>query len=212
MTNEFNIANLNNAQMDVLKEIGNIGSGNAITALSKILLRKIGMDIPEIKILKINEICEILGGEEITVIGIVLNISGDISGEMLFILKLDAAQKLLDVIMKNYEDRNRTESDLYKFNEIELSALKEVGNILASVYLSAISTLTKLKIVPSIPDIACDMAGAILSVPAIEAGQYGDYVLYIASQFKDGTAKLEGDFFLIPYSDSYSILLRALGV
>ena len=102
--------------------------------------------------------------------------------------------------------------ELTEFDEIELSALKEIGNILASSYLSAMSSLTSLSILPSVPDIAIDMAGAILSVPAIEFGKVGDTVLYIETEFSEGSTKVVGDFFLIPDVESYEILLKALGV
>jgi chemotaxis protein CheC len=96
------------------------------------------------------------------------------------------------------------------FDEIERSALKEIGNILTGAYLSAISSLTDLKITYSIPDIAIDMAGAILSVPAIEFAKLGDTVLYIETEFSEGNESVLGDFFLIPVMDSYDILLKAL--
>jgi len=98
------------------------------------------------------------------------------------------------------------------FDEIEISALKEIGNILTGSYLSAISMLTNLKITYSIPEIAIDMAGAILSVPAIEFAKLGDTVLYIETEFSEGDKKVFGDFFLIPDLDSYEVLLKALGV
>jgi chemotaxis protein CheC len=98
------------------------------------------------------------------------------------------------------------------FNEIEISALKEVGNILAGSYLSALSMLTNTNIMPSVPDLCIDMAGAILSVPAVGFGSVGNSVLYIETEFTDGNEKVSGEFFLIPDVDSYEILLKALGV
>jgi chemotaxis protein CheC len=95
---------------------------------------------------------------------------------------------------------------------MDISALKEIGNILTGSYLSALSGLTNLKILPSIPDIAIDMAGAILSVPAIEFGKVGDTVLYIETEFSEGADKVVGDFFLVPDMETYDVLLKALGV
>ena len=94
---------------------------------------------------------------------------------------------------------------------MDLSALKEVGNIIAGSYLSALSSLTGLVIGPSVPSIAVDMAGAILSVPAIMFGQYGDNALFIETEFGDDVM-IEGYFILMPDEDSYDKILKALGI
>ena len=83
-----------------------------------------------------------------------------------------------------------------EFGEMELSALQEIGNILASSYLSSLSSLTGLSIMPSVPELAIDMAGAILSVPAIQFGEVGDSVLYIETGFFEGSTRVVGDFSL----------------
>ncbi|MCX7922398.1 MAG: chemotaxis protein CheC [Clostridia bacterium] len=202
----ININDLNNLQLDVLREIGNIGAGNAATALAKMLNKKVDMDIPKVKILEFKEVTDILGGAESQVIGILLNVTGDITGNIMFILDYFAAQVLVNMLM--YKPIN----DFNGFSELEFSALKEIGNILAGSYLSALSCLTNMKILPSVPDIAIDMAGAILSVPAIEFGKIGDTVLYIETEFCEGSTKVVGDFFLVPDIDSYETLLKALGV
>ena len=200
------IDDLNNLQLDVLKEIGNIGAGNAATALAKLLNRKIDMDVPRTKILGFQEVSETLGGAELPVVGILLKVSGDLTGNIMFILQQKAACMLVNMLMCRPLD------EMHDFSELEISALKEIGNILAGSYLSALSSLTNLTIVPSVPDLAIDMAGAILSVPAIEFGKVGDTVLYIETEFSEGFEKVVGDFFLVPDYDTYDVLLKALGV
>jgi len=202
----INFNDLNDLQIDVLKEIGNIGAGNAATALAKMLNKKIDMDVPKVKILEFKDVNDILGGAEILVAGILLRVTGDLTGNIMYIMELTAAHVLVDMLMGRPSDARG------EFTEMEISALKEVGNILAGSYLSSLSTLTNLKIMPSVPDIAIDMAGAILSVPAIEFGKVGDSVLYIETEFSEGSTKVVGDFFLVPDVDSYDILLKALGV
>ncbi len=202
----INIEDLNNLHIDVLREIGNIGAGSAATALAKMLNKKVNMDVPKVKVMEFKEVNETLGGAEILVIGILLGVNGDLNGNIMFILEYNAAQVLVNMLLGKPLD------ELNDFNELELSALKEIGNILAGSYLSAMSSLTNLNIMPSVPDIAIDMAGAILSVPAIEFGKIGDTVLYIETEFLDGNTRVVGDFFLIPDVESYEILLKALGV
>lgn len=202
----LSIDDLSKLQLDVLREIGNIGAGNAATALAKMLNKKVDMDVPKVKILEFRDVNDILGGAEILVIGILLRVTGDLTGDMMFILEYNAAHVLVNILMGN------DPSDMSEFSEMELSALREIGNILAGSYLSALSQLTNLLIMPSVPDMAIDMAGAILSVPAIQFGKIGDNVLYIETEFSEGSTKVVGDFFLIPDLESYDILLKALGV
>jgi len=197
---------LNNMQLDVLKEIGNIGAGNAVTSLAKMIDKRVDMAVPKARILGFDKVSQILGGEEMLVVGILLNVSGDITGSIMFILDINAARQLVNILFGNKE---ATSLD---FDELELSALKEIGNILTASYLSALAGLTNLRIMPSVPELAIDMAGAILSVPAIEFGKVGDSVLYIETEFSEGITKVFGDFLLIPDVDSYEVLLKALGV
>jgi chemotaxis protein CheC len=202
----MSFGDLNNIQLDVLREIGNIGAGNAVTALAKMLDKRVDMAVPKVKILGFKEVSNILGGEEIQVVGILLNVSGDITGNMMFTLDIRAARTLVNILLGD------STSTSIEFDDMELSALKEIGNILTASYLSALSGLTNLKILPSVPELAIDMAGAILSVPAIEFGKVGDSVLYIETEFSEGITKVFGDFLLIPDVESYEILLKALGV
>ncbi|NLM26728.1 MAG: chemotaxis protein CheC [Clostridiaceae bacterium] len=196
---------LNSFHLDVLKEIGNIGAGNAATALAKLLNKKVDMKVPQIRIMGFSEVNEVLGGAETPVVGILLSVLGDISGYILFVLEQSAANTLVNILMSKKPDEE------LEYNEITLSALKEVGNILTSSYLSALSTLTGLNIKPDVPALAIDMAGAILSVPAIEFGKTTDTVLYIETEFIEGEDRVIGDFFLVPDTESYIRLLDSLG-
>lgn len=203
--NVWDISSLNSFHLDVLREIGNIGAGNAATALAKLLDKKVDMKVPQIRIMGFSEVNEVLGGAETPVIGILLGVRGDITGYILFVLEQDAAKLLVNILM----GKNPCED--MEYNEITLSALKEVGNILTGSYLSALSTLTGLRIMPDIPALAIDMAGAILSVPAIEMGKTTDTVLYIETEFIQGRDSVIGDFFLVPDAESYTRLLKTLG-
>lgn len=191
--------------IDVLREIGNIGAGNAATSLAKMIDKKIDMKVPVVKILDFNEVPELLGGEENVVCGIFFKIEGDMTGSIMFVLEQSSAINLVDLLMP----RENAE-----FDEFTISALKEIGNILSGAYISSLSGLTNLNIKISIPAIAIDMAGAILSVPAIHFGQMSDSVLIIQNEFIEfmEAKSVDGYFFLIPDMDSYEILLGSLGV
>jgi len=200
------ISELNSFHLDVLREIGNIGAGNAATALAKLVDKRIVMKVPQIRIMKFSEVSEVLGGAETPVVGILLRIHGDIGGSMMFILDNPSSRLLVNILMGK-----PLETDL-SFDEMTCSVLTEIGNILAGSYLSALSDMTGLKIVPDVPALAMDMAGAILSVPAIEFGKNSDTVLYIENVFMDGKDSVIGDLFLIPDDLSYGKLLKTLGV
>lgn len=206
MGNGFDFGTLSSFHLDVLREIGNIGAGNAATALAKLLHKKIDMNVPQIRVMDFSEVSDMLGGAEIQVVGILLEVNGDITGNMIFILDIQSSQLLVNFLMGR-----PSQTDL-EFDEITLSALKEIGNILAGSYLTALSNLTNLKIMPSVPGLAIDMAGAILSVPAIEFGKTSDVVLYIENEFTDGVNSVIGYLFLIPDHESCNRLLQALGV
>ena len=200
-----NNESMDDIEFDVLTEIGNIGAGNATTALSQLINARIDMRVPKVELLTFAELAEVIGGAETLVAGILLSLEGDIQGSMLFILESNAARLLVQQLMGCKDDSTE------QFTEMETSALQEIGNIISGAYLSAISSLTNMLITASVPSLAFDMAGAILSVPAIEFGKLGDKALLIESQFKDMDVDISGYFILIPTLDSYSKILKSLG-
>jgi chemotaxis protein CheC len=203
---------MNDVEFDILSEIGNIGAGNATTALSKLINGRVDMRVPKVQMLEFKELAEIIGGAETLVAGILLSLVGDIEGSMLFILENQAAHHLVYRLMGGMGGMDETENR-ETFTEMELSALLEIGNIISGAYLTAISKMTNLSIIPTVPSLAVDMAGAILSVPAIEFGKLGDKALLIESQFCDtDVADISGYFIMIPTLESYSRILSSLGM
>ena len=198
--------NLNNSDQyfDVLKEIGNIGAGNATTALAQLLQCKVDMKVPQVRLLNFSEIGAAIGGEEQLMTGVYLLVEGDITGSMMFLLEETAAHNLVSKLMNVPQSEGN-------FSDMELSALKEIGNIIVASYLNSLSKLTNLRITPSVPDLCIDMAGAILSVPAIEFGEIGDRILMIQTEFTDEMT-LNGYFILVPDLESYDKILTALGM
>ena len=193
----------------MLKELGNIGAGNATTALSKLINAKIDMRVPKVNLLGFSELASAMGKEEDIMVGILLLLEGDIDGMMMFLLEVDSARALVNSLMGKPND-NVGNNDI-NFDEMEYSALREIGNIITGSYLSALSDLTRLTIVSSVPSLQIDMAEAILSIPAIEFSKIGDKVLLIQTQFDDDS-KISGYFVLVPELDSYDKILSSLGL
>lgn len=202
---EMNVERMSQEYFDVLKELGNIGAGNATTALSQMLQCKVDMKVPQVKLLEFQDVGAMIGGEEKIMTGIYLGVEGDITGSIMFLMDQVTARHLVSKMMMGMDSGGD------EFNEMELSALQEVGNIITGSYLNSLSDLTRLTIYPTIPSIATDMAGAILSVPAIEFGVYGDRILLIQTQFMD-EVDLNGYFILVPDVDSYTKILASLGL
>ena len=202
---DMSLENVTQNYLDVLKEIGNIGAGNAMTALSQMLQCKVDMKVPQVRLLEFGEVGAMMGGEEQLMVGVYLAVEGDITGSIMFLVKMDSARHLVKKVMMGMGGNDP------ELSEMELSALKEVSNIITGAYLNSLSMLTNLKIYPSPPELKLDMAGAILSVPAIEFGTIGDKILLIQSQFYDDV-EIDGYFILIPDLESYGKILSALGV
>ncbi|MFC4775372.1 chemotaxis protein CheC [Paenibacillus sp. GCM10023252] len=194
------------SQLDVLKEVGNIGAGNAATALSRLLDKPVDMAVPKVSLVPFDEIAERVGGSEQVVIAIFLRVEGDAPGNMFFIVEEPSAHRLLSQLLSMNVD------DPHEYNELELSALCEIGNILAGSYLSSLADFTKLNLLPTVPSIAMDMAGAILGYGVLQYGEMGDSALLIETKFLEGQEALQGHFFLIPDPESFSMIFQALGV
>ncbi len=203
---KINLEQMDNFHYDVLKEIGNIGAGNATTALSKLIGGKIDMKVPKVELLEFKHLAEIIGGAENIVVGILLTLEGEIDGMMMFMLEQPSAHHLVNRLM------GKEKNDVMEFDEMDLSALNEIGNIITGAYLSSLSTLTNMLIISSVPYMAIDMAGAILSVPAIEFGKIGDKALVIDTEFGDEDLFVDGYFILIPSLKSYEKILSSLGL
>ncbi len=196
----------NELVLDVLKEIGNIGAGNAATSLSKMINKKIDMEVPKVSVLDFQEVPTMLGGEEVEVCGVFFKLEGDIDGTIMFLVTAANAHTLVELLMPGMQ-----QSD---FDEFTLSALSEIGNILSSSYIASMTGLTNLNVRVSPPALTIDMAAAILSVPAIQFGLIGDKVLIIENDFVEemGSDDVKAYFFMIPDAESYDTLFGSLGI
>lgn len=200
--------NFSKKHLDVLKEIGNIGAGNAATALSTLLNKKINMRIPSIKIVEFNELLDYVGGPEEEIVSVFLRIQGSLPGSMFVVLQPNQAQSLANQLIPDMEADIRD-------HELALSAIAEIGNILSGSYLSALSEFTDIHMFPSVPSLTVDMAGAILMQGLLEISKESDYAIVIDTMIEDeeNTSKsIQGHFFLLPDPASFKTIFNALGV
>lgn len=198
--------------LDVLKEIGNIGAGNAATALSTLLNKKIDMRVPNVRVVSFDEMMEMAGGPDTVVAGVFLRIEGAAPGSMFFVLSLEQANTFIKQMIGDEEFSFENPP----YDELAISALQELGNILSGSYLSSLSDFTNLDLYPSVPALSIDMVGAIISYGLIELSQVSDYAIVIDTALDDEelstTKSVNGHFFLLPDPDSFDIIFRALGV
>ncbi|MGE5628639.1 MAG: chemotaxis protein CheC [Solirubrobacterales bacterium] len=189
-------------QMDALKEVGNIGTGNAATALSQLLNKKVDMTVPSVNIVPFDDIFTRIGGDEI-VVGVVVRVLGDTPGNILFVFEKDTALDMVESLTGKKEDY---------LSDMGYSVICEVGNIVSASYMNAISRFTNLAITPSVPAVSFDMLGAILSTTFIESGQFDDFVLDVETVFLQENSKTGGHFYYVPMPGSLEKILNALGL
>ncbi|GLB29126.1 chemotaxis protein CheC [Lacrimispora amygdalina] len=197
---------MNGLGLDLIREIGSIGTGNAATALSSMLNKTVRMTLPDVQILGYNEAIKFLGDPEEIVAAILVKMTGEINGLMLFILKMDFINEVLSSVMQEEIE------DYYQLNVLETSALEEIGNIIISSYVNAMSTLSEVTINLSVPDIAVNMLGGILSVPMVEFGYQTDKMMMISGQFIIGGKVLHSDLLMMPDIMSLNFLMEKLGI
>jgi chemotaxis protein CheC len=198
-------AQLPDFHMDVLKEVGTIGAGHAATALSQLLDKPIDMRVPQVRFLPFEEIVEILGGAEKVVVSIYMRVVGDCPGHLFFMIDRSGAKQLLRHLAGIHVLDEA-------YSEMEISALCEIGNILAGSYLSSLADFTHLWMTTTVPSMTEDMAGAVLSFSLMQYGAMGDHALLIDTELFAGKRQVEGHFFLVPDPGAFEAMFKALGV
>lgn len=198
---------LNNVQMDILKEISNIGMGHAATALSQMIGHPVHLRVPHITVTEISQVPDYLGGAEKMTVGITLQILGDARGSIMLLFPQESAHRLLGELLGE-------QSKALIMNEVTISTLKEVGNILASAYLSALGNMLHKTLIPSVPLLAYDMAGAVVDYVLIDLSRSSDLAMLVETDFTGEPSSelaIKGHFFLLPDPSTLEIFLAAAG-
>ncbi len=189
---------------DMMKEIGSIGTGNAATALSSLLGIEVKMSIPEVQILGYNESVYVLGHPEEMVSGVLVEMSGEVSGIMLFVMKMEFINSVLTHVLQ------KTVTDYSELGEMEMSALTEVGNIIISNYILSLSKLADMDISLSVPGFAINMLGAIMTVPMAELGYESNKLMMIRGKCVIGGEHVESNLLMLPDIHSLNFLMDRL--
>ena len=197
---------LSSLEIDTLREIGSIGTGNAATALSTLLKREVRITLPEVRIMGYNEAIEWIGGPEAVTAGVLVRMSGQMNGIMLSVQQLEFVNLVLESMVgtkiSGYEE----------LDDMGRSALVEVGNITISTFINALSGLSDISLELTVPAFAVDMQGAILAVPMAMYGGQSDYIMTIGGDFVCSGKQIPCRLLLSPDIRSLNFLLRKLGV
>ena len=197
---------MNLQELDVMKEISSIGTSHAATSLSKLLQKEVRISIPEVSVLSYEETVDRMGNIEELVAATLVQMSNEVNGLMLFVFKLDMANVVLEkLIGRKYES-------FEEMDELDYSALEEVGNIIICSYVNAFAQLVDVGIDLSVQSSTVNMLGGVLTVPIAEYGYETDKLMYINAEFiMDGT-KLSDGLLMLPDIESLNNILVKLGV
>ncbi|MCI9036685.1 MAG: chemotaxis protein CheC [Oscillospiraceae bacterium] len=197
---------LSSLEIDTLREIGSIGTGNAATALSQMLGREVRITLPEVRIMGYNEAIEWIGGPEQVTAGVLVGMGGQMNGIMLSVQQIGFVNMVLEHMM------NMSITSYDQLDELGRSTLVEVGNIMISTFINAFSGLSDISVNLTVPAFAVDMQGAILSVPMAEYGGMSDYLMTIGGNFVCENQEVPCRLLLSPDIRSLNFLLKKLGV
>ena len=201
-----NYDELSSLEIDTLREIGSIGTGNAATALSQLLQKEVRITMPEVRIMGYNEAIDWIGGAEEITAGVLMRLGGEINGIMLSVQQIDFVNLVLESML------GRGVKDYMELHEMECSALIEVGNIMISTFINALSGLADIGVNLTVPAFTVDMQGAIMTVPMAEFGGQSDYIMTIGGNFVCDNKQVPCRLLLSPDVRSLNFLLRKLGV
>ncbi|HEY8376677.1 MAG TPA: chemotaxis protein CheC [Nannocystis sp.] len=203
----LDVRELGTLQLDALREVASIGSGHAATALSQLTGRRIWVNAPEIQIVPVEEVGSLTGSEEEIVACVVMQVLGDLAGRTIQVFPDATASRLAGILLRRNDVKFPD-----GFGEVEKSALKEAGNIIGAAYLNALSDFLGMIILTSVPGLAIDQAGAVLTSSSIMEADHGDHLICIETTFRmdEERQALKGHFLLVPDPDSLQVILRAI--
>lgn len=196
----------NEVQLDALKEIGNVGAGNAATALSQMVGKRVDMSVTKVMVLRTDAIAGFLGGIDKDVAAVHMPVYGEILGVALIFFPVERLSQLSSMLI------GEKEIDPSNLSELGQSAIKELGSILTGAYLSALFKFVHIQVIHGVPSLAVDMAQAILDTVLVELEQREDVAIVIETEFLEDAQQLTGSFFLLPEAGSLQKLFTALGL
>ena len=195
---------LSEFERDALCEVASIGAGHAATALSQLADTTVLITVPRVEVVPLAEMPGLLENPEEPMAALYMRVVSEGSGAILVALQRAAALQLVDLML------GRRPGNIHMLSEMEQSALREAGNILAGAFLTAISNFLHLVLLPSVPALAFDMIGALIESLVAESGVDRDYAFVMHIRFEGANCDIRGHFLLVPSSDTLELLVSRL--
>jgi chemotaxis protein CheC len=195
--------NYTDFQLDAIKEICTIASATAATALSQVLNKRITMKVPEIRIVPIEVATNIMGTPNSIVAGVYSRLLGDFNGGLLLTFPRNDVILLVDRLVGNPEKS-------HSLSELDVSAICEIGNVIAAAFVNAIARMINKTILISVPKLAFDMLGAIVDFILIELAENAEHALILKIEFEDVPKTISGHFFILPNPGSLQLLTDSI--
>ncbi|CAN5775135.1 chemotaxis protein CheC [soil metagenome] len=198
--------NLQEIQLDALREVANMGAGHAATALSQMTGGRIMVGVPQLQIVPLEDVPEMLALPEEVVAAVMMHMLGDLTGRTLLIFPRDAALRLAERLL------HRPAGSSHMFGELEQSAIKEAGNIIGSAYMNALADFMGMMLLPSVPSLVIDLCAAVLITAHTNFSGDRDLAFSIETQFlmADGDKAIDGHFLLFPDMAALEKILQAI--
>lgn len=200
------LTRLNEQQLDALREISNVGMGHAASALSQLTGKTIHLEVPRVLVTDTANLRAFMGDTERPVVGIYLRMLGNAQGNILMVFPRENAIRILEQLLP------QKVSGIEPLSDLELSALTEVGNILASAYLNALGEMLRMTLIPSVPHLCIDSVGRLIDNALAEFGPVGGLTLMLDTEFFSKDERVSGQFYLLPAHSSLEVILTALGM
>jgi len=199
---------LSDLERDALREVANIGAGHAATALSQMTSRKIMISVPEVSVRRLEDVAELVGAADTVIAGVLMHVMGDLTGRTLVVLGQESAYALCELLLR------RPRTGVAGFDAMEQSTIKETGNILCSAYMNALSDFLGMMLVPSVPALVVDLAGAVLTTAYLNFGHDRDAVFCVETTFRiEGSDQaLTGQFLLMPDPPALAAIFDAIRI
>lgn len=203
-----NVRTLSELERDALREVANIGAGHAATALSQMTGRKIMISVPEVSVRRLEEVAELVGPPDTVIAAVLMHVMGDLTGRTLVVLPEGSARALCSLLLR------RPAPPGGGFDPMQQSTIKETGNILCSAYMNALSDFLGMMLVPSVPALVVDLAGAVLTTTYLNFGHDRDSVFCVETTFRiEGSEEtLTGEFLLMPDLPSLNAIFDAIRI
>ena len=196
------------ADMSRFHVLSEAGAHHAAIAMGQIIGRPLRLEVPWARILPLEEVADLAGGASRVVCALSLKVYGELRGNLLLIFSHDQIPVLLDLVMPRAAAGRGRAPGPHAMQEMERSALLELGNILGCAYLTALSRLLGVSLLPSIPGLALDMVGAVTDHLLIELASVSDTAVVLASEVLEPASGLRGEIFFLPHPDSLRVLGR----